>query len=76
VACGIGSAEPDLIARIATEPGQGFVPAPGTDATDAIMRFWQFVVRDILDLGRDVLNGREEAAILPPEGFRVAADGV
>jgi uncharacterized protein YegL len=75
VACGIGSAEPDLIARIATEPGQGFVPVPGFDTTDAIMRYWQFVVSDILDLGRDVLNGREESAILPPEGFRVAADG-
>jgi uncharacterized protein YegL len=74
VACGIGAAPPDLIARIATERGQGFVPEPGTDTADAIEHYWKFVVQDILDLGQDVLNGRDESEIGSPEGFRVAAD--
>jgi uncharacterized protein YegL len=74
VACGIGGAPPDLIARIATEPQHGFVPTADLDTTDAIVHYWQFVVRDVLDLGRDVLAGRDDAAILPPEGFRIAAE--
>jgi uncharacterized protein YegL len=74
VACGIGSAPADMIAQIATEPGQGFVPDAGTDPTDAIVQYWQFVVRDVLDLGRDVLDGRDEAIIEPPDGFRIAGE--
>jgi uncharacterized protein YegL len=74
VACGIGSAPAELIAQIATERDQGFVPAPGTDTADAIVHYWQFVVRDVLDLGRDVLDGQDEAIIEPPEGFLIASE--
>ena len=75
VAFGIGAAPADLIAGIATDPGQGFVPAPGTDIDTAIAQFWNFVARDILDLGQDVIDGREESLIVAPEGFRVAREG-
>jgi uncharacterized protein YegL len=74
VACGIGGAPADLIARIATEPEHGFVPAAGIDPTDAIVHYWQFVVQDVMDLGRDVLDGRDESVIVPPEGFRPAGE--
>ena len=74
VACGIGGAPADLIAEIATDPAHGFVPAAGTDTNDAIVQYWQAVMRDVVELGREVLDGREDVPIRPPEGFRVAAD--
>jgi uncharacterized protein YegL len=74
VACGIGGAPPDLIAEIATDPGHGFVPVPGADTGEAIQYYWQSVARDILELGQDVLDGRDESEIVVPEGFRLAGE--
>ena len=50
---------------------QGYVPAPGTEATDAIIHYWQAVLQDVLELGREVLDGREDVEFRPPDGFRV-----
>jgi uncharacterized protein YegL len=76
VAVGIGETPPEAIAEIATEPRYGFVPAPGTDPTEAIVQYWQSVKQDVIVLGREVLDGREDASIPAPEGFRLASEAV
>ena len=69
VACGVGHADPAVIACLATGPGQAFVTASGAPAEPSCRSFTDFVARFVAHWARQALTGAGRAAIDHPTGF-------
>jgi uncharacterized protein YegL len=73
VACGVGAARAETIARIATRQELAFVADDG-HLEISIERYFAFVVRQVVSYGRSVLDGGPGPLISAPDGFRPARD--
>ncbi|PZS27674.1 MAG: hypothetical protein DLM61_16115 [Pseudonocardiales bacterium] len=73
VACGVGAANAETIARIATRRELAFVADDGHLAR-SVERYFAFVVRQVISYGRSVLDGRPGPLVTAPDGFRPARD--
>jgi uncharacterized protein YegL len=73
VACGVGAARAETIARIATRQELAFV-ANDEHLERSIERYFAFVVRQVVSYGRSVLDGGPGPLVCAPDGFRPARD--
>jgi uncharacterized protein YegL len=73
VACGVGAARAETIARIATSQDLAFVANDGHLAR-SVERYFAFVIRQVVSYGRSVLDGRPGPLVPVPDGFRPARD--
>ena len=73
VACGVGAARPETIARVATRQELAFVAESGALPT-SVEQYFAFVTRQIVAYGRSVLDGLPGPVISAPDGFRPACD--
>jgi uncharacterized protein YegL len=71
VAVGVGGAEPDTVARMATRPDFAYV-ATTPDVALAIQKFSDFVRAHVLRYGRAVIDGDASTYTPTPDGFRPA----
>jgi uncharacterized protein YegL len=69
VACGVGGADPGLVAGLATRSGQAFVAEPGADVGDSVRHFTDFLARFLTHWSRASLTGLASTAIDGPDGF-------
>lgn len=73
LACGVGAARAETIARIATRQELAFVADDGQLAR-SVERYFAFVVQQIVGYGRSVLEGGPGPLVNAPDGFRPARD--
>ncbi|GGK40784.1 hypothetical protein GCM10010124_37030 [Pilimelia terevasa] len=73
IACGIGAAAPRTMLSIATRPELAFVSLDN-DIHTSVDRFWAFAQRRVIEYGRAILDGDQNATIVGPDGFRPAAE--
>lgn len=73
VACGVGRADPGLVAGLASRPGQAFVAAGGEDLESSVRAFTAFVARFIASWSHDSLTGQASGALDRPAGFAEAS---
>lgn len=73
VACGVGAARAETIARIATRQELAFVANDG-HLTKSVERYFAFVARQVVGYGQSVLDGGPGPLVCAPDGFRPARD--
>jgi uncharacterized protein YegL len=73
VACGVGRADPAVIARLATQPGQAFLAAAGTPMEYSVRSFTDFLARFVAHWAAESLTGAGRAVLDRPAGFVPAA---
>jgi uncharacterized protein YegL len=69
IACGIGGTDPDVIGRLASRPGMGFVARTGDDAAASAEQFAVLLQNAVLSLGRTARAGSGELRLVRPEGL-------
>jgi uncharacterized protein YegL len=72
IACGVGDADPRTILDLATRSELAFVAQRDVEA--ASYAFCVFAHRRIVEYGRAVLDGDQNATITGPDGFRPATE--
>ncbi|MGH3904518.1 MAG: vWA domain-containing protein [Pseudonocardiaceae bacterium] len=73
VACGVGAARPETIARVATRRELAFIAESAVLPT-SVEQYFVFVTQQIVAYGRSVLDGLPGPVIFAPDGFRPACD--
>jgi uncharacterized protein YegL len=68
---GIGTAPPQVVAGIASQPEYAFV-AVNADPRDAARRYFTYVAQQIVACSQSILIGQATSAYQRPEGFRIA----
>ena len=79
LAFGIGEAEPEIIAQVATHEDYAFMVEAGILPGDALLKFFTALTRSVIASGAGVATGGERAAlqVAQPEGFiNIEVDGV
>ena len=71
VACGIGGADPAIIAHVATRPELAFM-AVNSDLVSAVQHYFTFVAGQVVGYATAVLDGHGGPVVSMPSGFRPA----
>jgi uncharacterized protein YegL len=74
VALGIGRAEKQAVASMATFPEFAFLAAPHQDTASAAHNVAAFLRDSVVDYGRGLVGGEASFTVSPPDGFRRAED--
>jgi uncharacterized protein YegL len=72
VACGVGAADPALVARLATRPELGFCAPARTPLGDAVVRYTDFLATGLARLALAHARGKGDTLMERPAGFRQA----
>ncbi|MET8685275.1 hypothetical protein ABZV77_13755 [Streptomyces sp. NPDC004732] len=74
IACGIATADAEIISQVATEPEFGFVADKGVDVGPAIAKFCTALTKSVIASGRSLASANPQLKVDKPDGFTVAID--
>lgn len=74
IACGIGTANPEVIVRLASRAEFAFVSIAGAAVGPAISKFTTALTASVVQSGRSLADGNAALIVDKPEGFRMAID--
>jgi uncharacterized protein YegL len=69
IACGVGSAEPDVIRRLAPPPELGWLAGPDLPLAEAAAQYITYIRASIISVSRAHISGSSELLVEPPQGF-------
>ncbi|OBH55017.1 hypothetical protein A5687_03305 [Mycobacterium mantenii] len=76
IAFGIGDADPQIVAELATKEHYAFKSARGVDTGRALSEFLTSLTASVISSGQAVASGNAELQFERPEGFTLAVDVV
>lgn len=74
IACGIGEADPVVIAEVASTPEFGFIADHGVNVGHAIAKFCTALTKSIIASGRSLSSGAAQLVVERPDSFTMAID--
>jgi uncharacterized protein YegL len=76
IACGMGSAERQTIAEVASRPEFGFIAQPGADLGKAISEFFHALTASLIASSQALNSEDPQLVVTRPEGFSIVLDEV
>lgn len=76
IACGMGSAQPQTIAAVASRPEFGFLAQRGTDLGRTISEFFQALTASLIASSEALNSDHPQLVVTKPEGFSIVLDEV
>jgi len=76
IACGMGSAERQTIAEVASRPEFGFIAQPGADLGKAISEFFHALTASLIASSQALNSENPQLVVTRPEGFSIVLDEV
>lgn len=76
IAFGIGTAAPQTILDVATQPDYGFIAMAEVDLAAAIAKFCTALTKSIVQSGRSIGSAQPELVVERPTNFKMAIDVV
>ncbi|MEY9931140.1 uncharacterized protein YegL [Catenulispora sp. GP43] len=76
IACGMGSAERQTIAEVASRPEFGFIAQRGADLGKAISEFFHALTASLIASSQALNSDHPQLVVTKPEGFSIVLDEV
>ena len=76
IACGMGSAERQTIAEVASRPEFGFIAQRGADLGKAISEFFHALTASLIASSQALNSDNPQLVVTKPEGFSIVLDEV